>query len=514
MLEEIIATFFSLFSSLTLDTPRISHQMSADNGSSEQAIWVTWQDKIHREYSLSEEESRPSTIEYVQLGYERQIKRTYAQSFLRSLKVTFWMTVALLPLFITGLTIIYFDLRTCDLCSQWRSKNYTLSFDVMKIRLIGNGVEIMILNLWFPMTLMVLFGINEFKLHYSSTVLVALISGLLYTLYSSFLLLYDVYDTSSWYRVPGNVTYAVAVLWECVIVVRKIRQNYPTVTYTYRHILTVISVPFLCSYAVTMFYRYAVVFWFNSLHNVVYKFIIAISTPTITIIPIAICRHIALWRSSQVTEAERSFVLVYYMRAGWICLYRIMQADFKSIWLFIGISVLSGVSSMLRKATIGFRQRVWAQIIRYLNQSCCPRLRHLPENTPHHRRLNADIEIQNTLFENDAILLGQAYIVLYMITSFELSQWSIIRESLIRIAIGLGIEFLFSFLSIFILIHWHDIPIARVWSKYWKRHLFANGVIVMLLCYFTKALVSVLKNRVHDENFTMRNCTLPNQSWL
>ena len=78
-----------------------------------------------------------------------------------------------------------------------------------------------------------------------------------------------------------------------------------------------------------------------------------------------------------------------------------------------------------------------------------------------------------------------------MMTSFEHSDWSVVTESLIRIAIGLGIEFLSNFLSTFVRTHWYDIPIARVWSKYWKRHVFANGVILsILVCYFTKVLLT------------------------
>ena len=91
------------------------------------------------------------------------------------------------------------------------------------------------------------------------------------------------------------------------------------------------------------------------------------------------------------------------------------------------------------------------------------------------------------------------------------------KSSLIRIAIGLGIEFVFNFLSTVIRIHWHDIPITRVWSKYWKRHMFANGIVVaVLVCYFSKPLVAVFQGRFHDSgagSYTIRNCTLPYESW-
>ncbi len=514
MLEEIIATFLSLFSALTLDAPRISHEMTVNHN--DESTWLTWQNKIHREYDSFEQD--PSRVRYAQLGYELRIKPTYTQSLLRSLKVTLSMTIAGMPLMIIGVIFIYFDLRTCDLCAEWLAQNYTLSFDVMKIRLLGDGAEVIILNLWFPMSLTVLFGWNEFKRHYSLTILIGVLAGLLYTLYLSFLLLYGIYDTKLWYRVPGNVTFAIGIMWGCVIVLRKLRQNHPSVSYSRRHIFTVVSVSLLSSFAMAMLYRYAIVKWFNSLDNVLYKFIMAILTPTLALVPTSICRHMALWRTAEIIDPERSFALVYFTRGAFIALYRIMQADFKNIWLFSGLSIVSGISSVLKATTVGIRQRIWARVIKFVNKTCCTRLQLLPDDTPHHRRLKADTEIQNILFENNVLIISQAYIVLYMMTSFEHSDWSVVTESLIRIAIGLGIEFMSNFLSTFVRIHWYDIPIARVWSKHWKRHVFANGVILtIIVCYFTKVLLTVFQHRLHSTseiaNYTLRNCTLPYESW-
>ena len=510
MLEEIFACFLSLFSALTLDAPQLSREMNASRSSSEQ----------RREYvSALEEDNLPSATEYVQLGYELRNKPTYTQSLLRSLKANFTITLAVLPLAFIGMALIYFDLRTVDLCSEWEAKNYTLSFDVRRIKLIGEGFQTAILYLAVPFLLLVLFGWTEFMRHYSSTILVGLLASIFNTLFLSFLLLYGIDDTSSivTYNLPGNLIFAVATLWESAIVVRNIRQNQPTVSYSGRHIFSVLAVPVLSTMAMAVFYKYAVVKWFNSLDNVLYKFILAILTPTLALVPTTICRHMALWRTSEIIEPERSFALVYFIRATFITVYRIMQSDFKNIWLFVGLSLLSGVSSLLKTATVGIREKVWARVIRFLNRTCCTRLHHLPGNTPHHRRLKADTEIQNILFENYSLIISQSYIVLYSVTNFQLSDWSVVKSSLTRIAIGLVIEFVFNFLATFVRIHWHDIPIARVWSKYWKRHMFANGIIVALLaCYFTRPLLTVFQDRFHHSgagNYTIRNCTLPYESW-
>jgi hypothetical protein len=164
---------------------------------SEHRTRYTWVDKIHKEYVSFEEDNLPSETEYAQLGYELQNKPpSYIQSLVRSLRANFTITLAVLPLVFVGMALIYFDLRTVDLCSEWEDKNYTLSFDVRRIRLLGKGVASVILYLWFPMSLIVLFGWREFKRHYSSTILVGQLAGLFTTLYLSFLLLYGIDETS------------------------------------------------------------------------------------------------------------------------------------------------------------------------------------------------------------------------------------------------------------------------------------------------------------------------------
>ncbi|CAB4030780.1 Hypothetical predicted protein, partial [Paramuricea clavata] len=311
MLEEIIACFLSLFSALTLDAPRLSRKMNDNASPSDQCTHSTWEQTIYREYVSFEEENLPSETENVQPGYELGSGSSHAKSLLRSLKMNFTITLAVLPLVLIGMALIYFDLRTVDLCSEWEAKNYTLSFNVWRIRLIGIGVEKMLLYLLFFMTLVVLFGWNELKRHYSSTILVGFLVGLFNTLYVSFLLIYGIHDTGplkSYDVVPPFLAFPVALFWESAIVMRHIRQNHPTVSYSSRHIFMVLVVPLLSTNALAIFYRYAVVIWFNSFDNVWYRFILAILTPTLALVPTAICRHMALWRTSEMIKPERSFV--------------------------------------------------------------------------------------------------------------------------------------------------------------------------------------------------------------
>ena len=521
MLQELISSFLSLFSALTLDAPELSRSINDRGSPLRRPRCSRREDETDSACPSFEEEQLLLVTGYAELGSELENRPTRVHSLLKSLKVTIAITLATLPLVLTGIALIYFDLRTTDLCSEWKGKNYTLYSDVRRIKLFGKGVEIFTTHLVVSFIFLVLFGWNDFKRHYSSTIVIGVLFGLIHMLYSSFFLLYEAEKANSsllTYDLPVCFMFLIAGLWKCWIVTRKIRQIYPTVSYTRCHIFTVVTVPLFSAFAMATFFTYGIVVWFNSHDNVLHRLVLALASPTLALLPAAICRHMALWRSSEIIEPGRRFVLVYFVRGAFITLYRVMQADFGNIWLFAVLSFLSSLAGFLRTATDRIRSKFWARIIKFLNKTCCSGLHHLPGDTPHHRRFKADIEIQNLLFENISIILSQSYILVYVITNFQLSDWSVVKTSLTRIAISWGFEFVFNILSTFVRIHWYDIPVARVWSKFWKRHLFANGIIVAIfVCYFTNPLLSVFQNRFHDKsmagNYTIRNCTLPYESW-
>ena len=135
----------------------------------------------------------------------------------------------------------------------------------------------------------------------------------------------------------------------------------------------------------------------------------------------------------------------------------------QNIWLFIGLSLFFSVMNFLKKATHRVRMSLWKYIISLLNRTvCCVRLSEMPCNTPHYRRLKADLDIQDMLFEYSTLVLSQAYFVLYHVESFGLSMSSFVFEALKKVAIGIEIDFFFNFLSNFVQIHYYNLPINRV----------------------------------------------------
>ena len=518
MLEEIIGMILSLFSLVLDEPPSVSFPVlinnpATSNTEESESDDGRWQSYINNEYGNSH--TNEQLTDYTTLDGASSERRSFWQSTSKSLLTTLTVTVAMIPSTAVIMAFLYVDLNTTDLCLEWQYHNNTLPFSVKRLRVIGDSVEAVITNLWFPLTSVVLFGWEEFKLRFLSTFYVAFIFGGMTIIYYLFLLVFGVYDTSVYYRIPANVLFFSCIICCSFVILCNIRANRSrnyTLSYSKRHIFALVSAEFMACSAVAFIYRYSIVPFFNSVKQENYKFMVAAIAPALTIIPAAICKHIALRRSSQVVHPGRSFVLVYFIRGGVILLYRTMQADLKNIWLFIGLSLFSGILNFLEKATYRIRIKLWTYIISLLNRTvCCRRLIELPQNTPHYRRLKADLEIQDKLFDYSTLVLSQGYFVLYFVESFKLSVSSFCLESLKRVAIGMGIDFFFNCLSNFVQIHYYNIPVGRVWTKYWKRHMLANFIIIIVIVsYFSPVLLSVFQareNGTSTRQYIVRNCT-------
>ena len=119
-----------------------------------------------------------------------------------------------------------------------------------------------------------------------------------------------------------------------------------------------------------------------------------------------------------------------------------------------------------KKTTHRVRIALWKCIITLLRRTVCyARLKEMPCNTLHYRRLKADLEIQNVVFEYITLVISQAYFALYHKESFELSMPSFL-DAPKRVAVGIRIDFFFYCLTNFVQIYYHNIPIARVRKKY------------------------------------------------
>ena len=129
------------------------------------------------------------------------------------------------------------------------------------------------------------------------------------------------------------------------------------------------------------------------------------------------------------------------------------------------------------------------------------------------RRLQADLEIQEMLSQFGTIILSHVYVMLYRYSTFVVAFHEEIRRIYPRVLVGLGIEFIFAWLSTFIQVWLYNIAIKTVWCRYWLRHIMANVIIVVVaISYFSTVLISVVKSRMETsiyEDPVRINCTIP-----
>ena len=530
MLEEVIALLLSLFSLVSNETPRVSFRET--NHTQEENLnddrWLPYINEEYNNVDTREELTSVSLLlpnEDLYIGYNRIFGGSSAErkSVSKSLRKAIWasisMAFSLFPPTAFAIIFLYVDLNTTDLCIEWRHHNNTAPLSVMRIRVIGESLEAVIIYLWFPLTVVIVFGWKVFKLRFINVLYIAFIFAEAAIIYYLFLLAFGVFDTHTYYRYPSNILFFTGIICCSIAMVHGVRMSAVAVSYSNLHIMALLSTQFLVVSILSFTYSYIIIPLFASIKEEKYKFMLTALAPALTIIPSVICKHIALRRSSEVVHPGRSFILAYFIRGGVIYIYRIMQADFQNIWLFIGLSLFSGVMNFLKKATHRVRMTLWKYIISLLNRTvCCARLSEMPCNTPHYRRLKADLDIQDMLFEYSTLVISQAYFVLYHVESFELSMSSFVFASFKRVAIGIGIDFFFNCLSNFVQIHYYNLPINRVWKKYWKRHVLANLVIVtVIVSYFTQVLLLCFQSRESGGNgrqYIVRNCTFFNSDLL
>ncbi len=312
------------------------------------------------------------------------------------------------------------------------------------------------------------------------------------------------------FRLPGNLLFVFSIVCGAYLVARKFKKVNPATSYSVFRIFSILSFAFLSGSLLAYIYTFIIIKYFREVEGKIKKAIFAALTPGLTFPLTAIVKYLALRKSSEIITPDRAFVLCYFLRGASIVLYRTMQSGFQDIWVFVGFSLLHGVSNVLSKATLNFRIKLWKFFIKCFNRICCgPRLEVQPLNSPRIRRLNADLEIQNILFEYTTVIFSQAYLAGCFVMNYDVPSWQTVNVSLIRVAISLAIDFAFNIMSVFIQIHCHDIPMQKTCIKYWRRHIIANAfMIIVFVSYFGPVVIRVFAdNNYSSKEHKLRNCT-------
>ena len=440
-----------------------------------------------------------------------QQPRTLFSSCKTSLWISLTITVAVIPVSLVMISVLYIDVNTSNICYQQLMENKSLPQEVKKYVITGHDIEGMALNFWFQSMLILLFGWKEFKSHYFSTLLLGFVLGSTVVIYKTTLFLVHIDFTQTKYRYPDNAVFLFGVFYSSYLVAKNVCKEFSSDTRRLkkRKVFAIVSTQFFLGFLIAMAYRYGFVKSFRDTKDDILRAIIAMITPILILLPMVISENLAL-ESLPFTDAGRIFVLVYFVNGVSILLYCIMQAGVSNLWLFIALSLFRGALQVFQTATVKIRQKIVTGIWKCLERKCtsCPQLGELEESSDH-RHLKVDKEIQIMLYQSIAIILSQAYLVLYLTGNYHVQPREILEEYFMkRVFIGIGISFLANCLSLLLHIHLHKTQLAEVWYNHWKLHLLAVTLVgVMSICYFTAVLLSVFETFAHSKGYHIKDCT-------
>ena len=269
--------------------------------------------------------------------------------------------------------------------------------------------------------------------------------------------------------------------------------------------------PFIgfCLFGLT--YRYIVIKQFIETEDRTKKAIIAAFTPGLCLPLIAVAKYLLIRKSSDIITPDRAYALCYFLHGGMIILYRTMQSGIEDIWLFIGLSLLHALSNVLSNATLNLRVKIWTFLIKWYNHGICcgPRLNLQPLDSPRIRRLKADLEIQNILFEYTTVIFSQAYLACFILMNFDVQPWQVIKGCLVKVALSITIDFVFNTISVLIQMSCYDIPVCMVWKNFWIRHVVANALIIIYIIDFFGGTLLCVFSGLKDtlKIYKPKNCT-------
>ncbi|XP_046861132.1 uncharacterized protein LOC124454366 [Xenia sp. Carnegie-2017] len=401
--------------------------------------------------------------------------------------------------------IVYFDQLTTERCvgAERLLTNYSATTSVLLARLTGESCEFIFLTLWYPLTMVLLLGRE--KAHINNLI-ICVITSLFGVLYKICLYkIFDGYITEWWKRLITAGIVLIGIIISCLCNTSyKASSKVKKIWNLRKNMLLTIGLIFCSATLFAFVYGELFVPWFNNQSSNFLKILVAAMVPLIATIPVAISKYIVLVPLKNIIDVNpsRSYILVYFNHVVPIALYRVMQSEIKNFGFFVLFSFLQGLIDIFTKLTRKYRSYLFKRFLK------CWKITPVPYCEKHNRRLEADIYIQEVLFQFEMLILAQLYTIVYSMDTFQ--SYSFDRSSLLQLFVGLLMEFIFACLSTRILICQEEISIKHILKRHWIRHVLANGLIMMTtVFYFSPIIINIYKFRfaTAEDLKYLRHCT-------
>ena len=215
------------------------------------------------------------------------------------------------------------------------------------------------------------------------------------------------------------------------------------------------------------------------------------------------CVRVILLNLSTINHPATSYIFLVFVNASTVTVYRFLQAEVRSLWSFVLISLIISATGFVEKITLIFVDHFFIWMYRKLtmakdkdnnNKSFVGKYR-----TPRSQRLVADIIVCAVIHEVTFIGISNAMVQLYR----DASTSTISRQFGTRILAAFLCEFVFSIAAVYLLTWIFNIPVLKVWRKKWRKFLLVNltvvtSVIVAVNLYLLTDWKRIITKQVHS----------------
>lgn len=435
------------------------------------------EDTIFEEFDSPPDSTDPSAWKENLPAFRVSLRRSAWFAFLVTIVVGGLVGLASLLLMYYIISIAY----TCE----WKPlSDPTYPLNLKRRRIICDSYKSFFLYFWHPALMCMVFKWSFLK--DVNLFACALVGASIDLGYRFILAVYDLFH-SSWNKYPLNALYLIVILTSSFFIARKICK-----TNRFRVIVLALklSSQFIAGSALMYTLWYGLLPWFAHQEGLL-KVVALALTFLVCAIEKSAVRQCAL-RLDGVNHPGTSYVLVStaYGTVSIVC--RLMQAEFKSLLAFIAISIWYGVINLAYGLFDVFRDHCCETMKKTVYSKLLPDSSELAvssnTNKPREHRLTADLTIQEMLFSSTAMVLSVGIMSIYGLIHQDLSTdmfHEMIRELVVRIVLGIFIEFLSNIISVMLLTRRRNVPVLRVWDYKWKSHLKVYLVAVIMIVTYT-----------------------------
>ena len=394
---------------------------------------------------------------------------------------------------IASLLFMCFIIRFVYTCDWKPLTDPTYPLHLKRRRIIGESFQSFLLYFWQPALMCMVFKWNF--LRDVNLFTCTLIGASIDLGYRHFLSLYDLYYPP-WVPYPLNVVYIAVILTTSFSISRKF---FKTNRFRATVLAFKLSSQFITGAILLYILWYALLSRFAQEEGFL-KIVYLALVFSIALFPKVIARQCVL-RLNRVNHPGTSYALVSTAYGSANIVYRLLQAEFKSILAYTALSIGYGVIHLTYDLINIFRDHYKEKRQKmklesdYLGRSSAARM-----TSPRSQRLAADLAIQEMMFSSTALVLSVGIMFVYGFIHCSVSIvgfQQMVGELVAKIFLGLFIEFLFNIVTVMLLTRKRNVPVLAVWNCKWMSHVTVCVIAVtMIVSYSMDKLLEIVREHV------------------